>query len=311
MSKPRTPWRRTFDAVSHWLFVGFLCAVRCIPRRAAGRLGECLGLLWFWADGSHRRLALGNLRLALGGEKSPAELKRIARASFRHLGRVLVEMAWSWHLVPEHLERVFIFEGEENLLRARGQGKGIIAISAHVGNWELLSGHCLRHGRAHIVAKKIHNPGIDRWVRERRLRAGLVQIDPSGSVRQLLRLLREKEEVAFLLDQSAPASMGEPVDFFGHPAWTYTGAAALALKTGTPVITMHTIRRPDGRIKIVYNGPLELVHTGDRRRDVLENSRRFTGEIENWIRQHPEQWLWVHDRWRTRRAARNGGGSAT
>jgi KDO2-lipid IV(A) lauroyltransferase len=289
MSRQRSLSRRAFDYAAYLLFLGVSFVARRLPPRGARLLGLGLGAVWHALDGHHRRLAQANIAAALGGELDPAAQGDLCRACFGHLGTVLIELARGGQ--PQDV----VFDGEEHYVRALAQGRGLVAISAHLGNWEALSAHCRRHGKGHILAKKIHNPHIDRIVRLGRQEAGLWQLDPSGSGREIVRVLKAGGPVSFLLDQSAPRHMGEEVDFFGRPASTFTGAAALALRLGCPVILFLTFRRPDGRMQIHYS-PLELVKTGDFSKDVLTNTQNFTHAIEAWIRRYPEQWLWVHNR---------------
>ncbi len=303
MSRSRTLGRRVFDYVSFLAFRGVSMAAGLYPRETMLRLGDALGLLWFALDAKHRRLALSNLRLALGAEKTEAELRSIRFKSFMHLGRIVMDLARAWDITAADIDRYFVFEGEENIREALAMGKGVVAISAHFGNWELMGGHALRHGRAHVMAKKIHNPHIDELIRKRRLEKGIVPIDVTETSLKIFKALRANEPVAFLMDQSAPSGQGIEVDFFGHPASTYTGPAAVAIMAGCPVFTFLSIVLPDGRTKISYGKIMKLVRTGDFQEDLAANTRMFTKAIEDFIRQAPEQWLWVHDRWKKRRDA--------
>ncbi len=301
MSRPRTLGTRLFDYVSYLAFRGVSAAARFYSRETMLRLGDALGLVWLLLDRHHRRLAMSNLRLALGSEKTEAELRGIRMRSFMHLGRIVMDLARSWDITLEEVDRYFVFEGEENLARAKAMGKGVVAISAHFGNWELMGGHSLKHGRAYVMAKKIHNPHIDAMIRSRRIEKGITPIDVTESSMKIFKALRANEPVAFLMDQSAPSSQGVEVDFFGHPASTYTGPATVALMTGAPVFVFASIVQPDNRTRIVYGPLLALEKTGDFKSDVAANTAMFTREIERWIRLFPEQWLWVHDRWKKRR----------
>jgi KDO2-lipid IV(A) lauroyltransferase len=181
----------------------------------------------------------------------------------------------------------------------------VLAVSAHLGNWEWLSAHALRYGTVHIVARAIHNPDLDREIRRRREAAGVRQIYPDReSPRAILRALRAGEAVCFLVDQSAKGDEGVAVPFFGKPAPTHTGPALLALRTGATVFPILAVRLPDRRIEIRYGEPLALERTGDLDRDVKAATALFTRVVEDAIRERPDQWFWVHDRWRIRRRKR-------
>jgi KDO2-lipid IV(A) lauroyltransferase len=163
----------------------------------------------------------------------------------------------------------------------------------------MISAHVFRYGEAYIVAKPIHNPGIDRAIRARRLSAGGRQIDPDRNApKEIMRALRTGVPVLFLVDQSARGLEGILVPFFGRPAPTHTGPAVLALRTGAPVFPIFAWRRKDGGIRLVYGDRVELIRTGDLRKDVEANTALFTKVVEDAVRETPEQWFWVHDRWR-------------
>jgi len=296
--------KAAFDRGSFLLFLAFRKMVGLLPWRLAFALGDALAIAWWHLDAHHRELALANLEIAFP-ELSPGARRRIAYRNFRHLSRVLVETLQYGRMTAENWERNAVLDGSANFEKAQALGRGVVAVSGHLGNWEWLSAHALRYGFANIVARPIHNPYIDREIREVREAGGGRQIYPTrDSPRKMLRVLRNGETLCFLVDQSAKGEEGVDVPFFGRPAPTHTGPALIALRSGAPVLLTTTFRDRDGRIHIRYGEMFELIRTGDRRRDVVENTALFSRKLEEAVRKHPEQWFWVHDRWRIRRRKR-------
>ena len=296
--KKTGPFQTAFHLASHAAFLSFRTIVDLLPSRIAYALGDALAAGWWAADARHRRLALANLRIAFPDLAEPRR-RRIAFANFRHLCAVLVDTLRSGKITPATWERHVEIVGDGPYSATRGHGLGAIAISGHLGNWEMISAHVFRYGEAYIVAKPIHNPGIDRAIRARRLSAGGRQIDPDRNApKEIMRALRTGVPVLFLVDQSARGLEGILVPFFGRPAPTHTGPAVLALRTGAPVFPIFAWRRKDGGIRLVYGDRVELIRTGDLRKDVEANTALFTKVVEDAVRETPEQWFWVHDRWR-------------
>lgn len=304
MAVRRTASRRLFDRASYLAFLAFRRAVNLLPWGGAYALGDLLALGWWCADARHRRLALANLRIAFPAW-AEGKRRRTAFRAYRNLCWTLVETLRYEKLAQGDGRRRAAIANEEVFERARDAGKGVLAISAHLGNWEWLSAHALRFGTVHIVARAIHNPEMDREIRVRREAAGVRQIYPDReSPRAILKALRAGEAVCFLVDQSAKGEEGVDVPFFGRPAPTHTGPALLALRTGATVISVFARRLPDRRIELRYGEPLALERTGDLDRDVKAATALFTRVVEDAIRERPDQWFWVHDRWRIRRRKR-------
>ncbi|MHC4600477.1 MAG: lysophospholipid acyltransferase family protein [Planctomycetota bacterium] len=295
-----------FDRLSFLVFRAFRFAANLLPWSFAYTAGDMVALAWWAVDQPHRRLALENLGIAFP-DWEPGRRRRAAFLNFRNLCRVLVETLRYEKLTPENWrDRVDLVHGE-HFEKASALGRGVVAVSGHTGNWEWLSAHAFRYGRVNIVAREIHNERMDREIRERREKAGVHQIYPTRrSPREILKVLRAGETVCFLVDQSAKGEEGVSVPFFGRPAPTHVGPAVIALRADAPVLPVFTRRTPDNRVQIVYQEPLTLVRTGDRQRDVEENTALITRQVEAFVRDHPDQWFWVHDRWRIGRRRRRG-----
>ena len=288
------------DIATYVLVVATGFIVRQLPRSASLRLGAGLGDIVYRTVKRRRQIALKNLSMALGSEKSRDELTHIARSSFQNMGKTLVEFLSTSRYSAERLQALVKIEGMENVQQAMARGKGIIIISAHLGNWEL-SFHILSRatGSLSAVVQFFRYWRLDRLVNNYRTRYGGQVIKKEMAVKQSLRLLRQGQEVAFLADQDA-GDDGVFIDFFGIPASTPRGPIMLAMRTDASIINILDIRQEDDSHLITISEPVELEISGDLERDVEFNTARFVKYLEKTVREHPCQWLWMHNRWKTR-----------
>jgi Kdo2-lipid IVA lauroyltransferase/acyltransferase len=271
--------------------------VRRLPRRLSLALGRGLGRVWSDLDRRHVAVAVDNLRHAFP-HWDEARLRRTARAVYVHFGQVLMDLLWLEGRGRDEVLRLVQPEGFGPIRELPGAK---VFVTAHHGHWEL---HGLAHGwlaaPMGVVARPLDNPALDARLRALRAASGNVVIEKRRALQQVLRLFREGVGAAFLIDQNVLEKDGVFVDFFGRPAATTTVAAALALKTGLPIVAGHTLLMPDGRYRVRYEPPLRFTPTGDRAADVVALTQRLTSMIEGWVRETPEQWLWIHRRWKTR-----------
>jgi KDO2-lipid IV(A) lauroyltransferase len=288
------------DRAGHILYRLFALLLSGLPRRAVLTFGEGLGLLGFWLDGRHRRIALDNLDQAFGRERSAVERRTIARRSFRTFGRNILETVrvsgWSQARVLGLIE----VEGRERLERAHAAGLGVLLFSAHFGNWEMIVPPVSTVAPYHIIARALDNPLIDRDVVAARTRHGAAIINKLGAGRPVLRALGRGDVVGILIDQNVLRREAVFVDFFGRPAATTPALAVLHLRTGAPIVPMIVDLLPAGRYRVRFGPPVEIAPTGDEHRDVLIITGICTKMIEAEIRRLPEAWLWVHKRWQSR-----------
>ncbi|HEY4486060.1 MAG TPA: HAD-IIIA family hydrolase [Nitrospiria bacterium] len=272
---------------------------RLLPRSWGPALGSLLGETAYVLIPRRRRITLNNLRLAFNAPDF--NHTRVAREAYRSLGKSLMEFLAAVDQDREAMIRSVDVEGASNLEDAVRQGKGIIILGFHYGNWELMNQvHSALGYPTHVVGRALDNPHLNRLINRERERFGSVVLnskDPS-SLRQILSALHRKQSVGFLIDQTVLGDRGVYVDFFGRLAYTHKVAALVALKTGAPVIPMFMHREEGGRHRLVYGEALPLIKTGDREADVLTNTRMMTRVIEEAVRKRPEQWLWMHDRWK-------------
>lgn len=269
--------------------------------RAGVALGKYLGWTFFYLLSKERNRALQNIRFALGDVYSLEQCRRIIKNSFENLGKSAFEvLCLSW-LTPIEISRLVSIEGEEYLKDAVSQGHGVIFVTGHLGNWEMGAASLakLYHPTA-ILAAPVYDPQLEEVIVKIRRTHSIetfVRGNP-GSIRRLLSTLREKGVVVLAIDQDTRVD-GVFVPFFGREAYTPAGAAALALRTGAAVVIGFSLRMSDDRHRVVIQGPLDIVRTGDREADIKTNTARFTEMIERFIRNHPDQWVWMHKRWKT------------
>ena len=261
------------------------------------RVGRALGRLWHLVDRCHRRVALDNVRQAFP-DRPEGWVRKLVRANFEHLGTTVCEFLGSHRVTREELLSRYRFEGDEHAEAALSEGKGLLVLTAHLGNWELAGTAVAAKGyRFHAIGRRIANPWVDRHVRALRERFGARVIPHRNAVRPVLRVLREGGIVAFLMDQRALRDEAVPSRFFGRPVATNRGLATLALRTGTPVIPV--FGRRDGEVHVLRVGPaLEPPRGGTLEDRIVRYTRLFDGAIEQAVRECPEQWFWVHRRWR-------------
>ena len=278
--------------------IGFL--VRQLPRRASLWLGARIGDFVYRFVKERRQTALANLRMALGGEKGDAELTQIARRSFRNMGKTLVEFLCTPKYSLEQLLSLVQIRGVENYRQAMATGKGTVVFSAHLGNWEIIFQTVASiDNHMTAVAQSLKYSRLDKLVNSYRTRYGGYIIEKRVAVHQTLRRLRQGWCVAFLADQDAGDS-GVFVHFFGKLASTSRGPVMFALRTGAPILSLLDIRLDDGTHLITFSRPLNLEITGDLENDIRVNTARLAEQLEELVREYPSQWLWMHNRWKTR-----------
>ncbi len=272
-----------------------------LPLKFTWKLADSLGRIWFQVDKKHRRIALGNLKIAWGDKLSEEERRTIARRNFIHLARVLLELPYLRKLSSDDLDGFVSFHGIEHFANALKKGKGVLLLASHFGNWELMAlAFSLRYHPINIVVRPLDSPFWDNLLAKIRTRGGNQLIPKRGSVRKMLHLLAAGDAVALLLDQNSAWYEGVFVPFFNEIACTNKALSTIALRTGAPVIPAFNVRQPDGSYQIFCQPEIVFGKSGDITRDVEENTAKFNKIIETYVRRYPEQWFWVHQRWKTR-----------
>ena len=251
---------------------------------------------------SRRRLALANLALAFP-ELAAAERRRICRRSFQHLAVLFAELCATLAHPLERTLRTLSLDGLHHLRGVMETHGRALVLTAHLGNWELLAvAHRLAGYPLAVVVRPLDSPWLDALAERLRRKSGVGLIAKRGALRPVLRALAAGRMVGILLDQNASRSEGVFVPFFGRPASTSRSLALLALRTGAPVVPIFIRRDPAGGHRVTIRPPLAAPAAGAGEGAVAELTRRCTEAIEAAIREAPDQWLWVHNRWRTRPA---------
>jgi len=249
---------------------------------------------------SRRKIAMSNLRLAFDNEKTELDLKQIARQSFRNQGKNIAEFLRFPLLNKQNLWDLVTVEGRENVEHALKLGRGVIIFIAHLGNWELLAPvYSALFPRTAVIAFPLKNQYLNEMVNKYRCWFGLEIIRKRFATKYVLKALKNNYVVGFIADQNAGRE-GVFVEFFGKLASTSRGPVAIALKTGAPLILSLDIRLPNNQHRLIITEPMKLTTTGDLDEDVAGNTAKLMVELEKYIRRYPCQWMWQHDRWKTR-----------
>lgn len=283
-----------------WLILKKLCF---LPRRAARGFAASVASLLFSLRPKLKKTAEFNLRLAFP-DWTDEQRKNATRKMVRNLGWMAAEFARFPRLTKENIEKVVILEGHENFLEGQRRGKGVLYLTGHIGAWELSSfAHALYGYPLHYMARPLDNKRIDDLVNQYRCASGNRPIFKNESARVMLKILKDSGTVGILADQNTMPEEGVFVDFFGKSASTTTGIARVALHTDAAVVPGYAYwDEAIRKYRLRFEPPVELVRTGETERDVFENTQRFTKIIEEIIRKHPDQWVWVHQRWKNRPA---------
>ncbi len=290
----------------HYIEYGLVWIARALlfflPRRAAIWCGRRLGDFFYLVDRRHRREVLHNLDLAFGEEKSKAEIKRIARGTYRHFGAIFFDFIRSPRISRRQMERMTEVEGWENLEAAFEKGKGVLILTAHYGYWELMGMQQGYLGRPmSVITRRLDNPLLEKMVHRYRTRSGNRVVYKQNAVREIFKALRRNEAAGVLIDQNISPKQGMFVDFFGVAASTTPILSAIALKSGAPIVPAFTEPLPGGRWVLIYEPALDLSINGmDRSEAIRYITQTCTMVIEDHIRRNPEIWLWMHRRWKAR-----------
>jgi KDO2-lipid IV(A) lauroyltransferase len=287
-----------------WLFVH---GVRVLPRRLARAIGAAIGAIAFRTLGRLRRVGVRNLELAFP-EMTAQDREATLRSEYRNLGFLLAEFCKMSDYTAATASRFIRYEGLENYLAARERGKGVLVLTGHLGAWELSSFyHSLMGMPMGMVIRRLDNPLVDAFVNRIRCLHGNRVIHKDDFARGLIASMRAGETVGILMDTNMTPPQGVFVPFFGVSACTASGMARIAAKTGAAVVPGFLLWEESEQKYVLHFGKeLAVVRTADAEQDALANTESFTAAIEKYIRQYPEQWLWLHRRWKTRPPGEEG-----
>jgi len=290
--------RHRLEYAPVWLLARVLAIM---PVSVARAVGIVLAQTVYLLHGRLRRVGMRNLQLAFP-QMPASQRRRILRGVFTSLGRQLGDFCRFPHYDRENISQLAVYDGFEHFERAQARGNGVLFLTAHFGGWEVSSSMHALHGHPlHILVRPLDNPYLDRLVTRYRSMSGNRTIPKQDFARAMLAALRAGETVGILMDQNMTPEQGVFVDFFGIPACTSTLMARMALRTGAAVVPGFclwdaTLRR----YRVRFEPAMETLRTGNEEADILANTAAYTRVIEDYARRYPEQWLWVHRRWKTR-----------
>lgn len=285
------------------LLVKFLSFVSSfLPRSVLRKLGSWVGFLWYDVFGFRKKIVLDNLKLAFP-EWSEEKRRQVGRESVYQLGYSFGEFFFIPSLTPEWLKKNVVFEGWENIEKARALGKGMFFLSLHLGNGDLASNAIVMNGQdVHLITKSFKTKWFnDLWFSIRGAK-GVKYIDAHGSNNafEILKALKKNSGCVFVLDQYMGRPYGIATTFFGKRTGTAYGLALFVMKTKAPVLPIYTFEGSDGKLHVVFEPAMDTMKyvTEDKDQSILNMTQAFNDKLEEIIRQHPEQWMWVHRRWK-------------
>jgi KDO2-lipid IV(A) lauroyltransferase len=290
--------RRRLEYAAAWPFLKMMGILpRPVSRAFAIGIAQLVYLLHFRL----RQVGMRNLAMALP-QKNEADRRRILRGVFTSLGRQLAELCQFPRYTAANVDEVVVYDGLEHFEKAYARGKGVLFLTAHFGGWELSAfAHSLHGHWLHVVMRPMDNVYLDQLLQSYRTMHGNKVVPKDDFVRGLLGAMKCGETVGILMDTNMTPPQGVFVDFFGIPACTASGLARIALRTDAAVVPGFTIWDERlGKYRLRFDPAVELVRSGDLEVDIVANTQKFTKVIEEYVRRYPEQWLWVHRRWKTR-----------
>lgn len=275
--------------------------VGAFPYRVSLQIGECIGILFFHAFSGLRKTALRNLELAFPANSSDKN-RKLARETYRSLGRHIGFFSHFPKFEKADIRELIEVRGKDKYFEARKEGRGILFFTGHFGSWEVFNLLAPAfEEEMNILVRRLDNERVEKYVDSLRTKFGSVTLGKRGALRQLYRLLENGKTLGILADLNAQHRDGVFVDFFGIPAATTKSIAKLVIKTQPFLFPAFAVWDKDAkRYRVHVEDPIEYELTGDKEADILSITKKFTKSVEDWVRRHPEQWLWTHKRWKTR-----------
>lgn len=291
--------------IKNWLLYRVITTIisllNILPRNFAISAGGFLGKLAYLLIGDARRRTLSNLSLTFGKEINETKLRKLACRVFENVGKNVADAVRLKKMSWEDVDRITEIEGLEYFDKAYRAEKGVIGFTGHIGNFELMAAYfSLRGYKLSVIGRELYDPRLDRLLVESRESTGLENIPSSAGVKPILKALRAGKILGMLADQDSSRVRGVFVNFFGRPARTPVGPALLAYKTDSPIVPMAIIRKHKNKYKIIVKPLVELTFSENREKDITDVTQKCTQVLESIIREYPDQWLWMHDRWKSK-----------
>ncbi len=286
--------------IEYFFLICITYTLRLFPVKINLIFAKSLGKFLYNVNKKHRIRAYNNLKYAFP-EKSKEELNQILKRVYINLCKVYFEFLSLSNINKKYIDAKIRIIGKENLDSALKLKKGIIAVTAHIDNWELLGTVIKKMGyKVSVVYHSMRNPYSDRFINNIREKAGIRLIEMKYALRPSLKALKENHLLGLIADQDA-GGKGVFVDFFNRPASTAKGPAFFALKTSAPMLLFTFIRKKNDEHELYISKPFSVKKTGDEQKDIYYNTKLWSDELEKWVKKYPEQWFWVHRRWHTKK----------
>ncbi|MBI3018428.1 MAG: lysophospholipid acyltransferase family protein [Deltaproteobacteria bacterium] len=287
-------------ALISFLFDGLSLFLNCVPQVFLKFFGRRMAFFWYWCLPIRVSLILDNLRKAYP-EKSEKEIKELAQKNLCHYIFLCLEFIQLRTLSLEEFKNKIIVENREIVYEALKENRGIAALTVHLGNFEWLAAAApLHHLPLHIIVRPLKSVVFEHLISRQRKKVGLGLIEPKNSMPHILSLLSQNKIVGFIFDQHRSPPGGIYVDFFGRPAATTKGLAALVERSNTIVLPVYSYRTDLGQMVLKIASPLPYKRVGTHEENIYTNTQVYSHAIEQMVRQHPEQWFWIHRRWKGR-----------
>ena len=291
--------KTAFETVTYRAIKALFDIMALIPPQTGEKIALFFSKIWFVLDKRHRKIVIENLTHAFGDQMTSSEINRIARKTFFYATNMIFETPRVYALKPGEVSKHYTVNGLQHLRIAHTKGKGVLMLSGHLGNWEIsVQLNNIAGLQVSGVYRKLDFLPMERYFHEKRESTGSRLYPLKGAVHAILREFGLGNCMALLIDQNAKRHQGVFVDFFGRKACANMGPAYLALLTGVPVI-MYFFVRENGKYRLEVLPELLVVNTGDMEKDILVNTQNFNKALEGIIRRYPDQWFWIHNRWKT------------
>ena len=295
---------KIFFSICYYILYGVIWLWSFIPFEISQHSGRFFSFFVYRLLPKKRlKVAFEGLKQAYDSSMSDSAIKELLKKLCVHFITMLFELPCLLRFSHENFRKHVIMRNEEYITNALNRGKGCFVLTAHMGNWELMSIaiSCLLGGGAcSVVARPLDFYPLERLIRRLRSTQGTEIIPKNGGMRKILKAAKENKAVGILLDQNVDWYEGVFVPFMGVPACTNKGLAIMAMMNNTPVIPVFSFRRPDGKYEVIFENEVDMAVTEDKQKDIEENTCKFTAIIEKAIHSHPEQWFWFHKRWKTK-----------
>jgi KDO2-lipid IV(A) lauroyltransferase len=293
------------DYLIYLIFRSFLLVPSLLPFRVNVFLGRLIGKAYYRIDRPRQRFVRANISVVFGKELDDRDREALGRRSCEMLAMNILDLLKFDRIVnPENFHQFIEISGLSHLMKSVERGKGTVVVTGHFGNVFLLRYACyLAIPPRAVVIRKLDNPYLERYLSALLNSHNVTMIRPDGALKRMHQLLMQNTITVTLADQKAGGTPrvgrhGIVTDFFGIPSQTHITAPLLARRSGASVITVFVIRKGPGKYRIEVNEPMKLVHTGDEKADLKQNTRKINQVFEDYIRKYPDQWFWLHRRWK-------------